>query len=272
MYFLSESFYHIYNRGNNRERIFFQYRNYNYFKEKLKKYLLPFVDVISWCLMPNHFHGIIEIKSDVRKDAQFVHPKTKRTPESVVPTKKTNGSMKKRKSHRLQGFDYSQNGCYYITICTKNKKHYFGFVENEKMHLNCIGEIANKFWREIPNHFENVDLGEFVVMPNHIHGVIEIENNVCRDAQIVRPKIGRTPESVVPTGWQKGCLGVVLNQFKRKCTIEIRKTNSLFTWQPRFYDHIIRNENSFEKITDYIICNPAKWEDDEYNISTKNQN
>ena len=72
MYFLSESFYHIYNRGNNRERIFFQYRNYNYFKGKLKKYLLPFVDIISWCLMPNHFHLLIKTKSKDFSNERFI--------------------------------------------------------------------------------------------------------------------------------------------------------------------------------------------------------
>jgi REP element-mobilizing transposase RayT len=75
---------------------------------------------------------------------------------------------------RLKNYDYSQNGCYFVTICTKDKQKYFGNIENEKMVLNEIGEIVEKFWLEIPKHFPSVVLDEFVIMPNHVHGIIII--------------------------------------------------------------------------------------------------
>ena len=80
-------------------------------------------------------------------------------------------------SIRLQNWDYSWNGHYFITICTKEKQHFFGNIENEKIILNEIGKIAEKFWLEIPNHFSDVKLDEFVIMPNHVHGILIIDKN-----------------------------------------------------------------------------------------------
>ncbi|MFJ1261191.1 transposase [Capnocytophaga canis] len=88
--------------------------------------------------------------------------------------KKYNPDKHKRRSIRLKGYDYSREGLYFITICCQNRAHYFGEIINEEMQLNEIGEIAQKCWRDIPNHFKNVLLHTFVVMPNHIHGIIEI--------------------------------------------------------------------------------------------------
>ncbi|MBU1132275.1 hypothetical protein KKC32_03470 [Patescibacteria group bacterium] len=85
--------------------------------------------------------------------------------------------FRERKRNRLQNYDYSQNGLYFVTICTKNKEELFGNVKNEKMILNEYGRIAKKCWREIPRHFPAVELDEFVVMPNHVHGIIEIVSN-----------------------------------------------------------------------------------------------
>jgi REP element-mobilizing transposase RayT len=82
--------------------------------------------------------------------------------------------IKHRKQNRLKGFDYSSNGYYYITICTQERKHYFGEIVNDEINLSEIGKIAKKYWFEIPNHFPFVKLNEFIVMPNHIHGIVVI--------------------------------------------------------------------------------------------------
>ena len=80
-------------------------------------------------------------------------------------------------SARLQMWDYSNNGAYFITICTQNRHHFFGQIQNQKMQLSEIGKLAEKFWCEIPNHFPIVQLGNFVVMPNHVHGILIIDNS-----------------------------------------------------------------------------------------------
>ena len=85
--------------------------------------------------------------------------------------------LKNRKYNRLKNYDYSQNGYYFVTICVKDKIEYFGKIENNKMILNEIGKIANQCWLEIPKHFPDVKLDEHIIMPNHLHGIVVIENN-----------------------------------------------------------------------------------------------
>ncbi|MFH1947037.1 MAG: hypothetical protein ABIJ23_02685 [Candidatus Magasanikbacteria bacterium] len=102
------------------------------------------------------------------------------------------------KSTRLANYDYSQPGFYFVTICTKNRRHYFGKITEQKMILNDIGKIIQKYWSEIPQHFENVLTNEFIIMPNHVHGIIEISNNdtPCRDEAL--PRLPPTTNDVIP--------------------------------------------------------------------------
>ena len=184
-------------------------------------------------------------------------------------------------SARLQSWDYGWNGSYFITICTKNREYFFGEIKNGKMELSPIGKITEKYWHEIPQHFSFVKLGAFVVMPNHIHGIIIIDkksddnNPIVSETVVVEtPKLGvstiTTPVPTEPkTGgknqkWKSGTLGAIINQYKRICTINSRKIEPYFAWQPRFYDHIIRNEKSFQKISEYIINNPKNWINDKF--------
>lgn len=141
-----------------------------------------------------------------------------------------NLKYKIKKQFRYQGYDYSQNGFYFITICTKNREMFFGNIKNGKIKLSDIGLIANKFWLEIPNHFPFVILDEYVIMPDHIHGIIKINNNpanvgtghcpvlakkteksfpraekdfpekISRTGQCPAGKISRTGQCPVPTG------------------------------------------------------------------------
>jgi REP element-mobilizing transposase RayT len=179
-------------------------------------------------------------------------------------------------SARREGYDYSQAGCYFVTICAKNKKIFFGDVlgsKNEaKIALLEIGKIANKFWLEIPKYFLFVKLYEHIIMPNHVHGVIEIDREdddiKCKNNIHVRSRdaINRVSTNDViakqhnPMG--KGTLGEIIRWYKGRCSFEINKlqNNIDFAWQSRFYDRIIRNEDELGKIREYIVNNPLKWE------------
>ncbi len=176
-------------------------------------------------------------------------------------------------SNRLQNWDYSQHAAYFITICTHNRIHYFGEIVNNKMQLSEIGIIAYHFWNEITKHFSFVMLDEFVVMPNHIHGIIIINEM----PNVETPKLGVSTSTTTTTDitnkkqthnaslkWKSGTLGVIINQYKRICTINARKTNPNFAWQPNYYDHIIRNNKSYENIKNYIYNNPKNWQNDKF--------
>lgn len=192
-------------------------------------------------------------------------------------------------SARLQNWDYGSNAMYFVTICTAHHECYFGKIINGKMNLTEIGEIAHQYWIEIPIHFPFVKLDEFVVMPNHVHGIIVIDKpiNGNVDGNVETPKLGvstttpaTTPATATPATvdtnpncfrtinasakWNPESLGVIINQYKRIATINARKIHAGFAWQPRFHDHIIRNDESFQRISNYIINNPSKWTDDKF--------
>jgi putative transposase len=165
-------------------------------------------------------------------------------------------------STRYQGYDYSSPGKYFITICTKNKISYFGEVVNGKMILSEIGQIAEKFWLEIPGHFPNIDLDEFIIMPDHIHGIIIIKapkSEFQSNPPVQTPKLG-VSTNTAHSEFQTPKLGVstIINQFKRICTITIKTRGFNFAWQPRYYDHIIRTRIELYRIRKYIRENPEK--------------
>lgn len=188
-------------------------------------------------------------------------------------------------SARLKNWDYGSNAAYFVTICTANRELFFGDIMDDKMNLSEIGEIADKYWLEIPEHFPFVKLDVHVVMPNHIHGIVIIDkpddgrNDIKNDERNVGGNVGRnveTPKLGVSTPqpqkqsqtaaasqkWKPATLGSIINQYKRICTIECRKINPDFTWQSRFHDHIIRNDVEYQRINNYIINNPKNWNED----------
>ncbi len=143
-----------------------------------------------------------------------------------------------RKSPRLQGYDYAQNGAYFVTICTHNRELIFGQITDGDMELSELGEIALTCWKAIPSHFSSVELDVSIVMPNHVHGII------------VLPGGGAT-------------LGTIIGNYKAAVTRAsggTRYTASLPTkiWQARYHDHIIRNEAALQRIQAYIVNNPAR--------------
>jgi putative transposase len=162
-------------------------------------------------------------------------------------------------TNRANWWNYEWNATYFITICTKNKENFFGRIymdshENAVVLLSEIGMIANKYWLEIPKHFPFVVLGSYIIMPNHIHSIIAIHRDVNLEESAEEYSNNWTPES----------LGVIINQYKRACTLNAKKINRNFGWQSRFYDHIIRNEKAYNKIVEYINNNPVNWIKDEY--------
>ena len=172
-----------------------------------------------------------------------------------------------RKTVRLQSWDYRNEGLYFITICAKKNKYFFGEIKDGSMQLNDIGSFAEKFWMEIPKHFSFIELANFVVMPNHVHGVLNINKLLIDSDDIISPKVC-VPEKTTNGGlnerWKSGSIGVIINQYKRIVTINARKINPNFGWHPRFYDHIIRSSTSFERIQNYIENNPINWNKDKF--------
>jgi len=169
---------------------------------------------------------------------------------------------------RLKNWDYGSSGYYFVTICVKNRECVFGNVDDNKMILSESGKIAEKFWLEIPAHFPSVKLDEFIIMPNHIHGIIIIDNH--RDVACnVSTRTNNKIMSIISP--KRGSLSTVIRSYKSNCTKTINKThnNIYFQWQLRFYDHIIRDEKSLNNIRNYIINNPLNWDKDEENQARK---
>ena len=172
-------------------------------------------------------------------------------------------------SARLQGYDYSLPGEYFVTICAGGMVEYFGDVVNGEMKRNDIGEIAHKIWMEIPNHHEYTMLDEFIIMPNHVHGIIILcEHGHGKDvANKNKLSIvdGRDVACNVSTkiSPKRGSLGTVVRSYKSAVSNWCHANGYPdFSWQPRFYDHIIRNDKGLNAIREYIQNNPAQWEFD----------
>ena len=177
-------------------------------------------------------------------------------------------------SARLQHWDYGSNAAYFITICIKNREQLFGQIVDGKMQLNELGILANRYWQEIPQHFNFVALGNFVIMPNHFHGIIIINKNET----IIEPLNVETRQCLVSTNETnepnktfgqmrfqnqgKNTLSSIIGSYKSVVTKNARKINNEFNWQSRFHDHIIRDAKSFDNIQNYIETNPLNWEKD----------
>lgn len=218
-------------------------------------------------------------------------------------------------SIRLPEWDYRNVWYYFVTICTKDRKHYFGNIQNKEIILSDMGCIANQYRLDIPKHFPHVSLGIFVIMPDHIHGIISIDEkinenkigNIVETSHGTSPKINETHDYASPkineikinetrhvaslqtqtqpqtqqqrtknTFWPQNTksLWYIINQFKWSVTREINKqikeweilSYKNFARQARFYEHIIRDEQAYQRICEYIGNNPLQWDNDEYHI------
>jgi putative transposase len=202
-------------------------------------------------------------------------------------------------SARLKNWDYSSNGAYFITICTQNREHFFGEIVETQFIASEIGQLAKQYWLEIPNQFPFVELGNFIIMPNHVHGILIIDKNANGD-KMDNADIGGITDTVetrliggitntvetrliaslpnqteIQNHKNGGFAGLknpmfhenisrIIRWYKGRCSFEIRQINPNFGWQPRFHDHIIRDAKSFEKIQNYIVNNPLHWNKDKF--------
>jgi putative transposase len=189
-----------------------------------------------------------------------------------------------RHSIRLKGYDYSKAGLYFITLCCQDRLPLFGQIvrgnnASVQMILNDAGHIADKCWLEIPMHYPNVILHEYVIMPNHIHGIIEIVGannhspititnnhspaNVANN-DIRAKNISPLPPPSPPNGTSK-TIGAMVRGFKIGVTKWMRQNTTVHdVWQRNYYEHIIRNEQSYVRIAKYIINNPVNWQEDKF--------
>lgn len=180
-------------------------------------------------------------------------------------------------SARLQSWDYGSTGAYFITICTDDREYFFGEIMNDEMQLNAAGKLAEKYWLEIPDHFRFIQLANFVVMPNHVHGILIIDKTNNNDGDPVETRlIASLPtDNPTPTEINGGFAGTknpmfhhnisrIIRWYKGRCSFEMRKIHADFGWQTRFHDHIIRDAQSFENIQTYIENNPLKWVKDKF--------
>ena len=175
-----------------------------------------------------------------------------------------------RKHIRLTDWDYRSEGIYFITICCRDRQPLLGRISDDKMILSDIGLIASQYWVEIPDHFPHVKIDEFVVMPNHIHGIIILDYSLVgpRHGVALQSTIGQKSNQNISQFSKpvKNSVSVIINQYKSSVKRWCNK-NGLdhFQWQSRFYDQILHNENSVNNIREYIYYNPKKWVDDELN-------
>jgi len=178
-------------------------------------------------------------------------------------------------SARLQNWDYRWAGAYFITICTQNRECLFGEVENGQMKLSPVGIIADVLWYEIKKKKKNIELDAFVVMPNHVHGILILNGNCENDINILDDvetghALSLQPEkqpqqTIGQKRFQnigKNSVSSIIGSYKSSVTKHAHRLGYNFAWQPRFHDIIIRDNDSFIKIQTYIIENPIKWGDD----------
>jgi REP element-mobilizing transposase RayT len=201
---------------------------------------------------------------------------------------KYNPAIHHRRSIRLKGYDYSKPGGYFITICAQNRECMFGEIENGEIILNGPGKMVERWWFELMNKFVDIKLDEYVIMPNHFHGIII---NVGADLRVCPEKTNEKFENIIKraenSGEHIGILGEhigsplhrIAQWFKTMTTNEyIRGVKQLKwkrfnkkLWQRNYYEHIIRNEKELNAIRQYIINNPLKWELDKENPKNINE-
>jgi REP-associated tyrosine transposase len=196
----------------------------------------------------------------------------------------------------MKGYDYTQAGVYFVTLVTKGRVCLFGEIIGEEMRINGVGRVVQGEWKRLRDHFHNLRLDEFVIMPNHMHGIIEITekegaahsfNNLVlngyagatrdlldksienNDIEPIRAMVnsGGSPlrsRPVRPHGPAAGSVGAIIGQFKSRVTKCLKLTGGV--WQRNYYEHIIRDDEDWERIHQYIWDNPQNWDQDEEHV------
>jgi putative transposase len=182
-----------------------------------------------------------------------------------------------RKSIRLKGYDYSAPGCYFITICTNERKCLFGEIIDKGMVLNDAGKMVHLVWNELPLFYQNISVDTFIVMPNHIHGIIVIQSSINVGAGPCACPSDSEVENGQPQGGAPTNLNIslpdVIHRFKSLTTNKYIKGVKQNNWKPfndklwqrNYYEHVTRNEIDLSDTREYILNNPYKWHLDKYN-------
>ncbi len=161
--------------------------------------------------------------------------------------------LQHRRSVRLKGYDYTQAGAYFVTVCAWNHEPLFGEIVGGEMRLNGLGEVVRACWTAIPDHFTNVELADCVVMPNHIHGIIVM--NTVGLTHLLPQRAGPPPNS----------LGAIIGSFKSAASKRIailQCAHGGAVWQRNYYEHVIRDEADYNRIAEYVEHNPQRWAED----------
>lgn len=184
-----------------------------------------------------------------------------------------NEKKRHRRSIRLKGYDYSQKGAYFITICTQNRECLFGDIADGVMRLNGAGKMIRSVWDGLPIRFSNMELDEFIIMPNHVHGVVLLNRRgeSCIRPSCIRPNTNDHMSR--PHGTLPGTLGRIMQAFKSLATHEytggVKQSGWMpfpgKLWQRNYWDRIIRDEPELNQIREYIINNPLTWKLDSLN-------
>ncbi len=174
-----------------------------------------------------------------------------------------------RRSIRLKGFDYTSAGAYFLTICVQQGQCTLGEINGGEMHPSIFGRIAAECWDDLPNHYPHLILDAFVVMPNHVHGILVLDD-ISVGADFKPASTTDSPDTVgaglKPAPTQRHALPEIVRAFK---TFSARRINVMKNvkgipfWQRNYYEHIIRNERSYFAIRDYIYDNPINWQKDQ---------
>ena len=193
-------------------------------------------------------------------------------------TKKTKMQIFQRKTPRASWIEYNE-GMYFITICTRDKKHYFGMIQNEEMRLSEIGKILLKELNGISSHYPYIEILQFVIMPNHLHLLVDVidseSDNIVDSAQIVRSGERQAAARCVPTLEERFAkdlrarrlpkLSVFVRGLKSAVSKQVHQIDRDFAWQPRYHDHAIRNVKDMNNISNYIENNVLTWYYDCFN-------
>jgi putative transposase len=169
-----------------------------------------------------------------------------------------------RHSIRLKGYDYTQPGAYFVTLVTQGRECLFGEIVDGDMRLDEAGRMVEWTWYDLPNHIDNIALDAFVVMPNHVHGIIIIRERVGVAVAVVGAGSEPAPTEPAPTepGHRNHGLPEIVRQFKTFSAKRINQWRGITgqpVWQRNYYEHIIRNEISMQRIREYIAANPQQW-------------
>ncbi|WP_299464856.1 transposase [uncultured Microscilla sp.] len=160
-----------------------------------------------------------------------------------------------RRSIRLPGYDYTQESLYYITLCCQNRLKLFGEVVNSELVPNAAGKMVEEEWKALTTRFPEIRLHAYVVMPNHFHAVVEMCSTEQIDSKNEKPptlgNIIAGFKSIVTVNYIRGVKELGWQPFDKK------------VWQRNYWEHIIRNDQAYQKITEYIIENPIYWKEDD---------